>query len=243
MKITILSFLILLLVSCSNDTSNQMEKEIEPVDSLSELPGKNIEEEQKELLKSSLAVAVNGLDFDFGDFIVSIDSILFDFNLGRTIQAKNDTCSYDLDLGEEIENTELRIGPKGEHEFVEFEVYQRDLFHFTVNEEGPHCDLLDAEPYYSEWIRLETREPNYRFNTLKWGDVKEPKVEVSDEEFEALVLEHCGERWVSSLHTGYLSSNAQDHLATSMHELKIIATLRDGSKHTYYIRLSSMMGC
>lgn len=241
MKHFLLLSLVALLFSCSNSEHDKTDALIAALDSLAQMEETT---EESDLLPAYTPVfAKNGLDFAFGGFIVSIDSVFFDYDSDNIIPLKNDTCYYDLELGEEVENTLLRISPTTIKEFVAFDVYQRDLFHFTIGDEGPHCDMVETEPYHSEWIQLKTKKPNYSFHTLKWGQVKEPEVNMSDEAFEAFVLEHCGERWVNALHADYISNAAQDHLATSTHQFKIVATLSDGTVETYYIELSSPMGC
>lgn len=236
-------FSLLLFASCGND-----EESIDPI--LDRIESSNQEEEiesEEELIEYVPAdvpvFAMNGLDFGQAGYIVSIDSMdIMDYK-GDVIIPKNDTCSFFLDLGEHVLNCPLRISPTKQDEFLSFEVFQRALFHFSVSNEGPHCDLIEEEPYYSEWTELRINKPNYSFQTLKWDDIQTPKVEMSDEEFKALVLEHCTERYADLLGNEYISASSNDHLATSGYEIKIIATRADGSVKTSYIYLSSPMGC
>ena len=187
--------------------------------------------------------AKEGLDFGFSGYIVSIDSMDITDYKGDLVLPKNDTCSYYLDLGENIINSPLRISPTKDNEFLSFEVYQRALFHFSISNEGPHCDLIEETPYYGDWIELSINKPNYSFQTLKWDAMQAPEVQMSDEDFKALVLKHCSERYADLLGNEYISASANDHLSTSGYEIKIISTRADGTEKISFIYFSSPMGC
>lgn len=187
--------------------------------------------------------ATEGLDFGFSGFIVSIDSMdIVDYK-GDLILPKNDTCSYFLDLGEDIIHVPLRVSPTKTNEFMRFEVFQRAIYHFSISNEGPHCDLIKEEPYYGKWTKLGENNPNYSFYTLRWGQMKTPEVAMSDEEFRSLVLKNCSEKYADLLGNAYISASSQDHLVISGYELKIIATKSDGSVNSSFICFSVPMGC
>jgi len=203
-----------------------------------------IEDVEPDLIPSNPPVfAKNGVDFGFAGYLVSIDETGYEREIDNIIPPRNDTCFYDLDLGEGINDTKFRISPMGRKDFVKFDVYQRDLFNFSISNEGPHCDLIEMEPYCSEWIELDVIKPNYSFQTLAWGDAKMPHIDISDSEFKILVKEHCGEDYANLLGSEYISASCKDHIGTSGHQFKIVATFLDGSIHTSYIQLSSPMGC
>jgi hypothetical protein len=236
----------LFLFACSSpdntkerDTLEQRVEELEnEIDSLQN------EQVELEALPTKIPdFAKDGLDFGFAGYIVSIDSVFFDYSNDKIIPPTHDTCYYDLDLGENINEKELRIGMMVQNEFAKFEVFQRDLYHHVVSGEGPHCDIVEIEPYYSDWIPLDVKEENFRFKTLSWKDTKAPKVKMSDKEFRKLVVKHCGEDWARHLDEEWQSPKANDNIGNSGHQIKIVATKTDGSTHVSIIQFSSPMGC
>ena len=187
--------------------------------------------------------AEDGLDFGFAGYVVSIDNMDVIDHKGGIVPPKNDTCRYDMELGEHMINVPLRISPTGNVDFVAFEVYERAVYHYSISNEGPHCDMIEMDPVYSPWAELDIITPDYSWQTMKWDAFQNPEVDVSDEDFKAITLEHCGEHYANLLDEEWMSSSAKDHLGTSGYEIKIVATKMDGTQHISYIILSSPMGC
>lgn len=236
-----------LVFSCSNEEmvdEERKEKDQVEVEAVEEV----LEEEQEAVPAEPPVFAHDGRDFACGGFIVSIDSMMSSMtdegNSFKMISPKNDTCRYDMDLGETIDGSLLRISPTKTDYFTKFEVYQRKLGHFTISREGPHCDILDRTPYYSDWELVPEIKKNYSFGLFEWDKQKLPTVVMSDEEFKEIVLEHCGEGYANFLGSEYHeSTSAADHLGVSGYEIKIVATLLDGTEKTYIISIGSPMGC
>lgn len=233
------------LFACSNSSveSSEDEDNILVPEQVQEDKVADIESEIKTLPFQQLRLAEDGLNFQFDGFIVSIDSITLDFNSTSVIKAKNDTCYYDFELGEDLSNHKLRININEEAEYVCFNVFERNIFHFTISAEGPHCDLVELDPYHSKWFKLKENVPSINFQTLEWGEAKAPKLNMSKKELEALVLEHCGKDWVDLVGMYYDEFNPNNYLGISGYQLKIVATLKDGTEHVSVIQFSSPMGC
>lgn len=184
----------------------------------------------------------NGLTFGYANFIVNIDEMGVEPENTHTITKRNDTSFYDLEMGEHINDVNLRVSTYAYDAYTKFEVFQRSILNFSISNEGGHCDLDEVDPYYTKWTALHVNELNASFQTPDRDEIQLPKINMSDSTFYALVLEHCGERYASLLnHEGKSSCNA--HLSTSGYELKIRATRKDGSIQNAYIILSAPMGC
>jgi hypothetical protein len=235
----------LILFSCASEVSTTSpEKDIIEIQVEEESNPEPVEEKLIAVPSNPPIFNTKGKDFALGGFLVSIDNMGMEESGQDMILIKNDTCYYNLDLSEHIDSVPLRISPTKDDHFTRFQVFQRALGSFTVSAEGPHCDLLDLDPIYTKWTPLNSTKENYSYTTLRWNEIKFPAVEINDEDFKALVLEHCGQGYADLLGSEYHpSTSGEEHLGMSGFEIKIVATLMDGTIKTSFIVFSSPLGC
>lgn len=78
---------------------------------------------------------------------------------------KNRPSIIQLDLGEDIDNQEIRLNFR-DHSVVEYRMLQRYRTSMSISAEGPHFDLVDWRHFDSPWIPLASLGAK-RFRTLK----------------------------------------------------------------------------
>ena len=86
--------------------------------------------------------------------------------------AKNRPTIIDLDLGEDIDNQEVRLNFPDNS--TEYRVFQRYRTSMSISAEGPHLDLVDWRHFDSPWTPLLSLDAK-RFRTLKSDQMEDSR--------------------------------------------------------------------
>jgi len=102
---------------------------------------------------------------DMDVYVVGL-SILNDGVIGMTqVQCTKDTFSKELDMETNLENAHLFVTHKNELDPISVEIQEASTHVMTLQNEGPHLDLYDWNPFYTQY---QASEPigNHRFHAL-----------------------------------------------------------------------------
>jgi len=102
-----------------------------------------------------------------------------------------------LELGETPEGLKVKIS---DAKFKKIEVFQRHENSVTIMNEGPHCDLIEWQHYYSEWKKIDynTKENTFVSDSYERQDW-EKFIEVDIDELKKAVEKHCGDYWAEHI--------------------------------------------
>ena len=159
---------------------------------------------------------------------------------GQDYETKQEMITYYSDLGVTPENKMIKIKPK--KDYKRLSVYQSYETSLTIMDEGPHCDLLSWKHYNSLWLPLSQEDGN-TYNTLSYttGDGS-LFVDVSMEELQAAVREHCGDGYADQIaNMSKIESPAA--VAISTIYLKIVMIDENDERIERIIAFEIPMGC
>lgn len=237
-------FLLLLsiLTGCAQKNSENQYQDIEILeqydiqnpDDTKVLPVKNMEEGYAE------ERVYGSLEFTFTDFDFTIYNASFYEN--RIINGINkDTVSTYLELGEYLDSATIEIHHGGVHNI---EIYQMHENSISIQNEGPHCDLIDWKHYYSDWVRIKQLN-NYDFVAETYTEKDwEIFIDISNEELQNAVLNHCGEEWAEHISEIKNYNDYPSSVSMSRIFFKIVLTHNQTEKITeQIIAIEIPMGC
>jgi hypothetical protein len=111
--------------------------------------------------------------------------------------AKNGPTIIDLDLGEDIDNQEVRLNFPDTS--TEYRVFQRYRTSMSISAEGPHLDLVDWRHFDSPWTPLLSMDAK-RFRTLKSDQMEDSRFpSTTKSEILREVRRHVGKDWPNLL--------------------------------------------
>jgi len=231
---------ILLLASCSSD-----DKDVDKNDALS---GRSVEtpaeSESQEIVNveshvlNEVAPEFEGYTIQFPGFKFIIDSvnlwsdekILFAMN-------KNDVEAA-LDLGEIVENRRFQIL---QSIYDKIAVFQRYETSFTIQDEGPHCDLTDWKHGYTQWKKLNVEDFKFRSYNRLFSE-SDGNIDVSVNELKSAVFDHCGEYWAEHIADIESPTEYPAGIGVSKIIFKFILE-NDEGKQVKFVSFLNPMGC
>jgi hypothetical protein len=148
----------------------------------------------------------------------------------------------ELELGEGIEGYDVVLRPRP-GVAAEFKVEQRIETSMTIQNEGPHLDLIDWKHYYSPWVPLDELGANrYRVREVSEQD-KTSFPAAGPEEIRAAVRSAGGEEWARLVKNVRRPGDAPAAVGVSKISLRV--SVRDGSgwRVISLIEFSVPMGC
>jgi hypothetical protein len=197
-KLSLYITISLFLLACSTSTKEESEVKMsnDSADSL-EITTNSMRESlihQQADKFEKLTVSKKGLVLQFDKATLCFDSIVpYESTYYRVIKSQKDTTFYDLDLGESVDFQFLKVIADS---MYEVQIYQQIEASFTIMDEGPHCDLVDWNHYYSPWRAVKTLQNNQKFRTLDYRYTDWEKLfRIDLAALKQAVLDHCGDRW------------------------------------------------
>ena len=177
---------IFLVFSCGGKQDKTYHKElkkqeVDAIDSVEPI----VSIENKKSIKDSI------LTFSFDEFTLKINQLVL-FDEIQKGDYQFDTIHVYPDYGEILEGLSFFF----EKNLVEnLKLEQRFQTSMTINNEGPHCDLVDWKHFESEWKQIIPNTSGiYRFITYSEKERKKfPQVSVL--ELKNIVKSKCGEDW------------------------------------------------
>jgi hypothetical protein len=176
----------------------------------------------------------------FKEVSVSINRLIVSEDVNSN-EIQSDTIEINIELGETIEGQRISITSS---QFTRFEVEQRYETSVTINNEGPHCDLMEWKHFYSNWIPLQTnRAGEFICHTYSDKDSEEfPNISI--DELKEKVREACGEEWAQHVAKINTLTDYPSSVGISRYFLKITGQHKDtGQLVTKLIILVNPMGC
>lgn len=132
-------------------------------------------------------------------FVLKMDSVIIrldslEFYIDTTSRSK-DTVLFELELGSNLGYH--YFGVESMLDSTRIVVLQQFETSLTVQNEGPHCDLIHWKHYYSEADTLAPVDSTgiYRLKEAYEDSLREEFPKVSMKEVKKIVLKECGEEW------------------------------------------------
>jgi hypothetical protein len=145
-----------------------------------------------------------------------------------------------VDLGHSLENKTITIE---DNKYKSVKIIQRYENSITINNEGPHCDLIDWKHYYSDWKPVK-KINSLKFKTLSYSDVDYTKfIPVNIDELKQVVAEQCGEHWAKHIEKITDVNQYPSSVTTSRVFLKFILTDFEDNVTEKTITFIIPMGC
>ncbi len=193
MKYFIVAFpLFLLITSCSEQMESQ-NNSYESVDIIQQESIQAGDSKKDEAFEPDITSGSITLEFTHFDFTIIHHSIYKDRIIDKQTE---DTIQLYLDLGEYLDSAIIEIHHGGLYNIDIYQMYENSL---TINNEGPHCDLVDWEHYYSDWVAIK-KHNNYDFVAETYTSEDYNRfIDADITEFQAAVLETCGEEWAEHI--------------------------------------------
>ncbi|PHN08270.1 SH3 domain-containing protein [Flavilitoribacter nigricans] len=175
---------------------------------------------------------------DFGGLSLEMEHLeLFD-DLGPN---GTDTLHFLLEPGESPETKRLRIT---RNIYRKIEILQRYETTVTIMDEGPHCDLIEWEHFYSEWEPLTYLPSINAYQVRQYSESESRKfIDVTPEELQRAVLQHCGERWAKLIPSDQSVGTYPSGIDISRIFLKLVLTDQDGQVSEKLLIFELPMGC
>lgn len=128
--------------------------------------------------------------------------------------------------------------------YKKVEVFQQQESSITINDEGPHCDLVNWKHYYSDWKPLVATVPNAEFATNEYSSEDWNRfVKVDGDELKEAVRTHCGERYYNLIKDQENLENGGGYASISQVFFKIVLTDQQGNQSEKIIAVTIPMGC
>lgn len=145
-----------------------------------------------------------------------------------------------VDLGDSPEKKTIIIK---DNKYKNVKILQRYENSITIMNEGPHCDLIDWEHYYSDWKPVK-KINKLKFETLSYSEADYQKfTPVNIEELKQVVAEQCGENWAKHIEKVTDVNQYPAGVTTSRVFLKFILTDLEGNVTEKTIEFVIPMGC
>lgn len=153
-----------------------------------------------------------------------------------------DTLRMDLELGSTIESRLIQIQPQ---DSVEVIVLQRFETSITIQNEGPHCDMIEWKHFISDWDTLAPLNDSLFYRAIEYtSDASNSFPEFTVAEIKKAVKKHCGSDWAKLLADIKEPLDYPVSIGISHIQLKIIfRDMRDDSILEKIIIFSIPMGC
>lgn len=187
-RIVILSTLLLSLSSCFTEVDEDIKHQDFNEDHAVLMDEDLIEEDT---IVTWLSAEAFELKFD--SLTVYLDSL--EFYIDTTKKLK-DTVVFDLELGSSLAAHYFQV--MAQCDSCNVMVLQQFETSLTVQNEGPHCDLLDWKHYFSEpdTLILVDSSGIFQFKNSYLDSLNNSFPEVRKKELMRAIKEHCGEDWV-----------------------------------------------
>ena len=177
----------------------------------------------------------------FEDFSLIIENIKAWDENNELEKIQNDTVLISLDIGEIITNNLIKIF---DSKYDKIKIYQRFENSITINNEGPHCDLINWKHYTSKWIELKQIR-NGIFETILLDSKQAEKfIEIEIVDFKNAVKKSCGNDWVQLIKDIKSVRDYPCEISTSKIEL-IVKLIDNSTQETMekYLIFDIPMGC
>jgi hypothetical protein len=179
----------------------------------------------------------------FDEFQVTFNRlVLYESDVQNEVfHTDTDTLTIYPDYGEMIEG-QLIYFEKNLLENIQLE--QRYETSLTINNEGPHCDLVNWEHHTSEWKVLKPNKSGV-FKFLKYSDAESRKFpEVSISELKNAVKNECGAEWVELINEIKTIKDSPCFISINRYYLKISGIHKRSKKKISKVLVFEIpMGC
>lgn len=145
-----------------------------------------------------------------------------------------------VNLGDSPEKKTIIIK---DNKYKSVKVLQRYKNSIIISNQGPHCDLIDWEHYYSDWKPIK-KINKYKFETLSYSKAYNKKfASVNIEALKQAVAKKCGENWAKYIEKVTAINQYPTEVTTTSIFLKFILTDFKGNVTEKTIEFVIPIGC
>jgi hypothetical protein len=131
-------------------------------------------------------------DINFNELSVAIDRLQIYDPERKFNDVQKDTAYVYAEIGETIEDQKITIWTR---QLKDVNVEQRFETSVTIQDEGPHCDLINWKHFDSEWKSL-TQYSVGKFIGDRYSEEEHRQFpDIKIKELRKSVKEHCGDEW------------------------------------------------
>jgi hypothetical protein len=242
LKIAIIFLTLTTIFSCDNSTSTRKTDVLTKNDSVY-IDTSDVTRERVEIINKSKNEVLEDTitDIKFSELSVSINRLVVFDEDKKLNETQKDTVYLYSELGETIEGQTISISTE---QLTDLIIEQRYETSVTIQNEGPHCDLIDWKHYDSEWKMLKTNKAGQficdSYSEKDWE--KFPKIQIS--ELKEIVKKQCGKEWYNLISKIKLPTEYPSTVGVSRYFLRLTGQRKDnGQKVTKLIIFEVAMGC